>query len=194
MKNKVFGLGLSKTGTSSLTRALSMLDYKSAHFVKVNDFNKYDAITDTPIPVIYRALDLQHPNAKFVLTIRDAEDWVKSFKNHIERQEWSKRYHKMRSDALLTTMQLYGTIYFDRQKFLDGYHRYNQEVKEYFAGRDDDFLIMDICQGDGWEKLCPFLGVPIPETPFPVKNAKKNITKPKQMASRVLHNLGLIGS
>lgn len=192
MKNKVFGLGLSKTGTSSLTRALTVLGYKSAHFIKVHQFDKYDAITDTPVPVIYPALDRQYPNAKFVLTLRDAEDWVKSFAGHIERQEWTKRYPKMRSDALLATMQLYGTIYFDCQKFLDGYNRYNEEVKTYFADRKDELLIMDICQGDGWEKLCPFLGVPIPETPFPVKNAQKNITKPKQLASRFLHNIGLL--
>ncbi len=193
MNNKVFGLGLSKTGTSSLTRALALLSYKSAHFIKIHEFAQYDAIADTPVPVIYQALDRQYPQSKFVLTIRDAEDWVKSFENHAERQEWTKRYSKMRSDALLATMQLYGTIYFDRQKFLDGYHRYNQEVKDYFANRESDFLIMDICQGDGWSKLCPFLGVPIPEVPFPIKNAQKNITKPKQIASRLLHNVGLIG-
>ncbi|MEM8828058.1 MAG: sulfotransferase family protein [Cyanobacteria bacterium P01_G01_bin.19] len=192
MKNKVFGLGLSKTGTSSLTRALTLLDYKSAHFIKIHNFDKYDAITDTPIPVIYRALDRQYPQAKFVLTIRDAEDWVKSFENHIIRQDWQNRYSKMRSDALLVTMQLYGTINFDRQKYLDGYHRYHQEVRDYFANRKQDLLVMNICQGDGWEKLCPFLGVSVPETPFPVKNAKKNITKSKQIASRLLHNIGLI--
>lgn len=194
MKNKVFGLGLSKTGTSSLTRALTLLDYKSAHFVKVHEFDRYDAITDTPVPVVYQALDLQYPQAKFVLTTRDADGWVKSFQNHIERQEWTSRYPKMRSDALLATMQLYGTIHFDREKFLAGYERYHQEVKDYFAGRENDLLIMDICQGDGWEKLCPFLGIPIPDAPFPIKNAKKNITKTKQIASRLLHNVGLIGS
>lgn len=193
MNNKVFGLGLSKTGTSSLTRALTLLNYKAAHFIKIYDFDKYDAITDTPVPVIYQALDRQYSQAKFVLTIRDADDWVRSFENHIKRQDWTNRYSKMRSDALLATMQLYGTIYFDRQKFLDGYHRYHQEVQNYFAYREEDLLIMDICQGDGWEKLCPFLGVPIPEAPFPIKNAQKNITKPKQIASRLLHNVGLIG-
>jgi len=29
---------------------------------------------------------------------------------------------------------------------------------------------MDMTQGDGWEKLCPFLGNAIPETPFPCMN------------------------
>lgn len=191
MKNKVFGLGLSKTGTTTLASALSKLNYNSAHFIKVHDFDKYDAITDTPVPVIYQALDHQYPNAKFVLTIRDADDWVRSFKNHIDQKEWTRRYTEMRSDALLSTMQLYGTICFDRQKFLDGYQKYNREVKDYFAGRED-LLIMNICQGDGWEKLCPFLGVPIPNVPFPFKNTKKNITKKKQIASRLFHNLGLI--
>ena len=190
--DKVFGLGLSKTGTSSLTKALKLLGYKAAHFIKIHEFDNYDAITDTPIPVIYQALDKQYSNAKFVLTIRDAEDWVKSFQAHIERQKWTERYPKMRGEALLTTMQLYGTIYFDRQKFLDGYNRYHQEVLEYFADRNDDLLVMDICKGDGWEKLCPFLNVAIPETTFPIKNAKENITKTKQIASKVFNNLGIL--
>jgi hypothetical protein len=26
---------------------------------------------------------------------------------------------------------------------------------------------MNLVEGDGWEKLCPFLGVPVPSVPFP---------------------------
>jgi hypothetical protein len=29
---------------------------------------------------------------------------------------------------------------------------------------------MTLAAGDGWEKLCPFLGFPVPETPFPRAN------------------------
>ena len=29
---------------------------------------------------------------------------------------------------------------------------------------------MNICEGDGWEMLCPFLGTDIPDVPFPKLN------------------------
>jgi len=32
---------------------------------------------------------------------------------------------------------------------------------------------MDIVGGDGWERLCTFLGLPVPNEPFPAKNDKK---------------------
>ena len=47
--------------------------------------------------------------------------------------------------------------------WLEEHHR---DVRSYFDGRDD-FIEFRITEGDGWEKLCPFLGVDIPEEPFP---------------------------
>jgi hypothetical protein len=44
------------------------------------------------------------------------------------------------------------------------------EIKEYFKDRPDDLLVMNICAGEGWEILCPFLDCGIPKIPFPHKN------------------------
>ena len=44
---------------------------------------------------------------------------------------------------------------------------------EYFKNRPQDFLNLDIIGGEGWEKLCEFLGKPIPDVPFPRKRVKK---------------------
>ncbi len=49
------------------------------------------------------------------------------------------------------------------------------QTREYFKGRPDDLLILDICGGDGWEKLCNFLSLPIPSVDFPFENAKSDI-------------------
>lgn len=35
---------------------------------------------------------------------------------------------------------------------------------------EEHFLRMNICAGEGYEKLCPFLGVPVPISPFPWQN------------------------
>ena len=88
---KIFGLGLSKTGTGSLNRALELLGYKSFHYpyddltfhelvtgqYHLTLLETYDAITDiTSIPY-YRQLDRAY-DSKFILTIRDKEDWLQS--------------------------------------------------------------------------------------------------------------------
>ncbi len=48
---------------------------------------------------------------------------------------------------------------------------------KFFRERTGDLLVMDITQGDGWDKLCPFLKKIIPDAHFPQKNVKKNKDK-----------------
>ncbi len=45
------------------------------------------------------------------------------------------------------------------------------KIKNYFKDRPDDLLVMNICDGDGWEVLCPFLDKPIPAVSFPHLNS-----------------------
>lgn len=58
-------------------------------------------------------------------------------------------------------------------------------MRDYFAGRPEDLLIMDICAGDGWEKLCPFLGFEIPETPFPHLNTRAEKVQGRRWMERL---------
>jgi hypothetical protein len=50
---------------------------------------------------------------------------------------------------------------------LRGYYRHTLDVLDYFEHRMHDLLIIDVTAGEGWELLCPFLGVPVPNRPFP---------------------------
>jgi len=43
-------------------------------------------------------------------------------------------------------------------------------VRAYFADRQKDFLVLDLGGGDGWRKVCGFLGDPVPNRPFPHEN------------------------
>jgi hypothetical protein len=54
--------------------------------------------------------------------------------------------------------------YLYRKRFREHNERVIAEVPP------ERLLVMDIAAGEGWEKLCPFLGVPIPPEPFPVAN------------------------
>ncbi|MGH6841523.1 MAG: sulfotransferase [Methylocella sp.] len=67
-------------------------------------------------------------------------------------------------------MTIYESVSFDTEKFTVAYHRHHADVRRYFAHRPGDLLEMSISQGEGWEKLCPFLGLPVPSISFPHLN------------------------
>lgn len=180
---KIFGIGLSKTGTTSLYRALQILGYKVKDNLGVDDYyapgdlssididvlNSNDAFTDTPIPSLYKELDSKFPNSKFILTRRKMDEWLRSCK-----KQFNEKHAAMQTEAHQRLfMDLYGCTTFNEEKFENGYKIFLSGVFEYFKERPNDLLILDISAGDGWEKLCPFLGKPIPDIPFP----KANVTQ-----------------
>src|SRR3954469_8228837 len=94
---KVFCIGFTKTGTTSLERGLRDLGYRlgnqhqgesllphyvSRNFRPIVEFClSADAFQDAPFcfPFTYVALDQSFPNAKFILSVRDdAEQWYRS--------------------------------------------------------------------------------------------------------------------
>lgn len=179
---KVFGIGLSKTGTSSLASALNMLGYNVKDCLGVSKYTRgdlasidkaallhYDALTDTPIPSFYQELDKEYPASKFILTIRDMDGWLKSCKKQFNQKSADKQSAAHKELFL----DIYGTAIFDEDKFKQGYLDFINKVKIYFKNRPDDLLIINVTNGEGWEKLCPFLDRPIPEHPFP----KSNVTQ-----------------
>lgn len=179
---KIFGIGLSKTGTTSLAHALEILGYKTRDYPGLTHYSPgdlasideslldtHDALTDTPIPSFYRELDAKYPGAKFILTVRDSEGWLKSCK----KQFTDKLAAKQNEAHNRLFMDLYGSTVFDEQKFLAGYEKFVGGVLEYFKNRTQDLLVINVVAGEGWEKLCSFLGQPIPEIPFP----KANVTQ-----------------
>ena len=58
-----------------------------------------------------------------------------------------------------------------RAQILRNYQARNEEVLSYFANRPADLLVLDVVGGDGWDRLCPFLGLEPPARPFPHLNA-----------------------
>ena len=53
------------------------------------------------------------------------------------------------------------------------YYEHIEDVNKYFKGREEDLLIINIIAGEGWKKLCPFVGKKIPRIPFPKENVGK---------------------
>jgi len=166
-KAKVFGIGLSRTGTNSLNKALEILGYKACHYPEsLEEIEEYDAATDIPVARDYKILDKKYPGSKFILTIREMDDWLISMNLFLKKhppETRSRETLQMRSDV-------YGSLVFDERKITQAYERHLQDVKRYFKRRERDLLILNICAGEGWEKLCPFLGKPIPSRKFPRLN------------------------
>lgn len=184
----IFGVGLGKTGTSSLTSALNLLNYKCAHWhypkamlryrdgeLLVNP-NKllvdYRAYTDTPIARVYQLLDSAFPHSKFILTVRDEESW---FRSHERWVGPSGTGHETKGLSAYLRADLYGSVAPDRETNIAAFRQHNHSVQEYFKDRSNDLLVFDITAGDGWEKLCPFLGIPIPDVPFPKDNVSQKV-------------------
>ena len=181
-RTKVFGIGLSKTGTTSLAHALEILGYKTIDYLGATNYvrgdlssidlqkiENNDAFTDTPIPSFYRELDKRYPHSKFILTVREIEGWLRSCK-----KQFTKKHAQKINNALnVIFKEIYDCIEYDAENFESGYRRFNEGVIDYFKERKEDLLILDIAAGEGWEELCDFLDKPIPQVPFP----KRNVTK-----------------
>jgi hypothetical protein len=196
----IIGAGLSRTGTTSLHLALELLGFRSIHFEgdRLNDvldgananpdfrrFEDVDAVVDLPYSYFYRELHEAYPDSKVILTVRDAEDWWKSVSTLFNvvapvpehptiRQRIAQRLgldsEQQRFDAHRRRIRncVYGSSVATEFLYKTKYARHNAEVVATISA--DRLLVMNIPAGDGWEKLCPFLGVAIPDAPFPRSN------------------------
>ena len=174
---KVFGIGLNKTGTSTLGVCFEQLGYR--HMSSRSDImskylygdkealynlcDTYDAFEDWPYPLAYRDLFQRYgKRAKYILTLRKSpEVWLRSLKKHCLRA------HPKNNGQMLA----YGHSYphgFEQQ-FLELYDRHQQEVIDFFKSNNasDRLIILNWENGDGWTELCAFLEVPVPECEFP---------------------------
>jgi hypothetical protein len=182
--DKVFVVGFSKTGTKSAGFALGILGYRRAtwgpqaygmvanwhegRFTETmrDTLEAHDAFDDWPWSLMFKELDERYPTAKFILTRRDEASWLPSLRSHFKR-----------TGNLVTHFLVFGSYdpESEPERFLEVYRRHNMEVLEHFKGRPDKLLIMDIDHGDGWNELCSFLGRPIPDAPFPHRNASPEL-------------------
>lgn len=187
---KVFGIGLSRTGTKSLTWALNRLGFKVAHYpddeiilkelmagkYNFSLLNDFDGITDITVAPFYAQLDQLFPDSKFILTIRDKESWLRSIEAHFGKPVFEGIASNENTMLLRKLLRVanYGTYTFNKERFSYVYDLHYKNVIEYFESRPESLLIINICEGDGWEKLCPFLNLPVLDQPFP-RIAKKSI-------------------
>jgi hypothetical protein len=167
-KSKIFGIGLAKTGTTSLNDAFAILGITSIGCpADIASIKRFDAATDGIVADQFEKLDHVFPDSKFIYTVRDRESWLGSYTRYHGRKQSDSPGHRDK------VKRLYGTSGTDRQALLDAYDRHERHVHEYFRDRPNDLLVMNICGGKAdWEMLCTFLGRPFPDAPFPASNER----------------------
>jgi hypothetical protein len=184
---KVFCVGFQKTGTTSMEAALGMLGYRVTSIFGHEDRDlealrrgfvargleiaaRVDAVQDMPWPLMYRELDAAFPGSRFILTWRDSDRWLASICRHFGRNPDILQALTYGADAAFPVGH--------EARYREVFDRHNAAVRSYFRDRPGDLLEMNLAAGDGWAALCGFLGVPVPEGPFPASNTAGSRRKP----------------
>jgi len=171
--NKVFCIGLPKTGTTSMTIALGQLGYRTLHNPKevrhhmvMNNYpipgsQKWDALSNVG-EWKFPDLDHAYPNSKFILTTRPIEPWLAS----LSKKNQPKNHH--------VRLEIFGCYFYNELRFRHIREQHIMAVTSYFHNRPNDLLIFDMFSGPleaNWSKLASFLGHPIPTSKFPSRKS-----------------------
>jgi len=213
--NKVFVVGRAKTGTTTLSAALDRMgfvmgnqrqaellvdEWRSQRFESLLQYVKTaDAFQDAPFgfPGTFRLLDQAFPDSKFILSVRDPEQWFASLVNHhasgvglrVDLENFARADDEMRQRIREWSYVNPGWVYrnqldvngaeseeglYDREIYLTQFRKHNDSVREYFRDRADDLLELDVSQHLTTDRLVSFLGLP---SSFASAMPRKNVRR-----------------
>lgn len=193
MTLRVVGVGMGRTGTTSLQLALQrLLDAPCYHmsetFRRPDDvgvwhravrgdlpiwsevFAGYRATVDEPGTLFWRELLDAYPGSIALLSTRPSADWYRSMDQTV--LELARR-------PMPPGMAEWAAMYLDMldYQYPDGwddadaaiavFERHNAEVRATVPAE----RLVEWQPGDGWQPLCSALGLPVPDEPFPHANS-----------------------
>lgn len=184
MTLSVIGAGFGRTGTVSLKLALEQLGFgpcchgfEEHHFKQGEEFwqriynhepidwdeffRGYHSTVDSPSCRFYSELAEKYPLAKVILTWRESNVWFDSYQETVLPMTTSAQGERYFSF-------LFGHLRPDRESMIAAYERHNAEVQRLIP--PERLLVYEVKRG--WPPLCDFLGVAIPDTPFPRTNLR----------------------
>ena len=194
---RLIGAGFPRTGTMSTKAALEMLGLGPCyHFVtqferpqdapvwlaaaqgKPVDWTgllgDFPSAVDWPQSAFYRELMEVYPEARVLLTLRSPESWYESMATTVypvaQAGLTAPPGHPMRLPTEVTDVLGWQGIFrgrfSDKTYALQVYEEWNRGVQDYVPA--DRLLVWQVSQG--WGPLCAFLGLPVPDAPFPHLN------------------------
>jgi hypothetical protein len=139
----------------------------------------YASTVDWPTTYIWKELAAANPQAKIVLTVRDPEAWYESaaatiFARMLEFEalrsdpgavDPARRRHMDMINTLIVENTFGGSL--AKEHAIAVFNAHNEEVRRLVPPAR--LLVYE--SGEGWEKLCAFLGVPVPAAPYPKVNS-----------------------
>ena len=188
---KVIGAGFGRTGTDSMRTALEMLGFGPCHHMRAliddpahaddwiaaiksgqMDWDKllggFNASIDWPSAYYWPELMERFPDAKILLTVRSAESWWASFEKTILKSIRELQAEgKETAGALLTEPLIFRGGPLEKDRCIAIYEENIARVQAEVPA--DRLLTYNL--GDGWDPLCAFLGVDVPDEPFPRSNS-----------------------
>ena len=200
--NKIICVGQPKTGTKTLKQIFVQLgrnvsddplcfiennsDYMTINDIPIdtnNFFNNisylqknlemFDFFHDIPYSFNYELIDKQYPDSKFILTIRDEEDWFKSLFHYVRLPQSS-------SKKLLNVIYHHEIILNEhKEEVIELYRKYNNDVITYFKDTPEKLLIINLCdknenKSDIIQKISDFTKLTISNNfVFPHENSQK---------------------
>jgi hypothetical protein len=140
----------------------------------------YEAMVDWPGSYFYKDLMEDFPDAKVLLSVRSGESWAASMRKTIweclygeglvghmtaAREQVDPDWHGWMDTlrGMWTERGLMNGKETTDEFMAQAYERYNEEVKATVPA--DRLLVWS--PKDGWEPLCDFLEVPVPDVPLP---------------------------
>ena len=186
-RQKVFCIGRNKTGTTSLKTALSDLGYRvgdqrraerliehyrDRDFQPIIDYCRTaDAFQDVPfsLPFTYVVMDQSFPGSKFILSVRDPDDWYRSYIRHQKQVVGTdevptpgelKKHPYVREGWLYDAKVWQGRPedkFYDEDFLKERFVRYNRNARDYFQFKDN-LLTVNVAEDVAYQELCTFLG------------------------------------
>lgn len=194
---KIFCIGFGKTGTTSLEHELNEFGYilgdQAIGEILSEDWAKKrtdrivrfcktaDAFQDSPfgLPELYKELDKEFVNSKFILTIRnDGEQWYNSLlRFHGKTFSGDKESIPSENDLRNALYRYQGWVLdmkklfwnypevplYDKEYYIEQYNKHNESVKNYFRNHLNDLLVLNVAEKGAYQKLADFLGIKVDE-------------------------------
>ncbi len=154
MKNKkIFGIGLSRTGTKSCYQLMSIFGFSAVHYPSsFEDIDKHIFSNDSPVSARFEKLDSLYPNSFFIYSVRDMEQWIRSclarFSSKERNEEVISIPDHLKKWYDYGDMNLYGRDLTDmknitREELTTAYLKHEERVNRYFHDKKSSLLKVD---------------------------------------------------
>lgn len=191
---KIICVGRNKTGTTSMQTFFTNVGYSVApqhegeHLIFKADFkpdeqfwtwmDKYEVFQDVPFSHTWFLPELvkRYPAAKFILTVRDEQDWYASLTNHIFKHlgvsddtDGEDIVNAIKNDTYIAKgymealyKKTYGqcepnTVY-DKTKHIHAYNQHNKSVRNMID--KSNLLELNVSEQGDAKQICEFLKLP----------------------------------